>query len=127
MIDCLEFKAWDKITKKMCYVNSLTLDFKTADIWDGDKNNDGECREFKDIELIQYIGKKDKNGEKLYGTDIIECENELYEITWIPIACMYTAQPIIKYGGRLGVIANWTEVSLKVGNRFETPKLLEVK
>lgn len=70
-----EFIAWDR--KKKCFINS----FDVAVNGDGEvygygtsESADGYIDEVFHIELLEYCGKKDRNGTKLYRGDIVKAE-----------------------------------------------------
>ena len=84
-------------------------------------DGDWEFEELKDVELMQYIGLKDKNGEEIYEGDIIKLKDEVYEVIYNNT----TASFIIKndQGWELGG-EGWKKVEV-VGNIYENPNLLE--
>jgi uncharacterized phage protein (TIGR01671 family) len=86
-------------------------------------------RNFRDIELMQSTGLKDKNGKEVFVGDIIKCTR----------GCLHEVYIEKEYGGTYfgGMPAvylkdlregyAWTEHEEIIGNIYENPELLEDK
>lgn len=122
------FRAWHKEANKMLPNNSQGYEGNVFR-W---------LNEGQPVEIMQYTGLKDKNGEEIYEGDILQddCE-ELHQVIFgkLPLdksgdcVCTYEAF-YCKCYGKLGQspfyecanIGDWMEV---IGNIYENPKLLE--
>jgi uncharacterized phage protein (TIGR01671 family) len=75
----IEFRAWIKSYKMIVEVQRINFDVQTIEV----KIGEGDLYEFsfKEVELMQYIGLKDANDEKIYKSDIISTYDFAHERT----------------------------------------------
>ena len=130
----IKFRAWLKEDKKM--VNVETMDFTDKSIQYLEKSefiNAYLLRRvgFDDIELMQYIGLRDKNGKEIYEGDIIKYKFP-YDIRLkhiSPVKFLETEASFgikDRYGNEIPLYTisanNYFEV---IGNIYENKNLLE--
>ena len=134
----IKFRAWDEKYKRMCEVKSfhfgtgkVNVSFRGKDIglpdrFGGNYNIDANA-------IMQYIGRKDKNGKEIYEEDIVKGaiiiqvnENDFREIAF---------KGVVKYKDGYYYVENkdkrnicpfyypdfWIEI---LGNKFENPELM---
>nr|DAT75636.1 MAG TPA: YopX protein [Caudoviricetes sp.] len=121
----IKFRAWHK--GKKIIVNVLGIDIlhkKTFFL-----NEDVDCYEhvdFKNIELMQYTGLKDKTEKEIYEGDIVKLRNNhgmgvvKYYDEWGAFVVEYIKpRPIVVLG------TNYYKEDIEViGNIYENPELL---
>ena len=121
----IKFRAYIKKSKQLVQVKSIHLGTKKIMVgYSKSKNNYGNYTiSFNEIELMQYTGLKDKNGEEIYEGDILKSyyyidtpngEQERYhqkEIKFDEISCEYNI--------------NAFENLEVIGNIYDNPELLK--
>ena len=128
----IEFRAWLKREKQMVDIREINfvseqISFETKD--------DILFALFDEIELMQYVGIKDKNGKKIFEGDILNIcgfidrdvvEYDNYYVSYVlksydkngEVICI---TPLIKY-------SSFNSPKLEViGNIYDNPELLEVE
>ena len=119
----IKFRAWHKEKKIMGEV--LGIDILHKEIFFS--NEDVDCYEhtdFKDIELMQYTGLKDKNNKEIYEGDIVKFLNGIFEVIW----CNEKASFMLKnkeYKEFLNFIYENNNVMEIVGNIYKNPELIK--
>ena len=133
-----KIRAWDKETRKMYIVLSISFDVESVTMWSGIEGEAEIARDFKDVELMDYTGLKDKNGKEIYEGDIIKyteededsafggTETDTVEVRWIDDIGQYRA--VFASGRRveLHFILQLPTIreSEIIGNIYENPELL---
>ena len=90
--NCYKFRAWDKINKKMYYIQGFIQRLNTIRIWYEEDDMIYNQSFHKDnIIIMQYIKIKDKNSKEIYEKDIVKATqpnsylgdmNDLYKIIY---------------------------------------------
>ena len=117
----IKFRAWLKEEKIIGEV--LGIDILHKEIFFS--NGDVDCYEhtdFKDIELMQYTGLKDKNNKEIYEGDIFHIGSKkiLYVVEWID--CGLKGKQI-RNGSWIG-LDFWKKDIEILGNIYENPELI---
>lgn len=155
-MDNIRFRAWDKKDNKIRIVTNLFFDFETRKIvevqfyecWiDGGYMEDEIIeRNIEDVELMQFTGSTDKNGQEIYKSHILKIpdyylicddgsgpvyeESHLAEVVYSNKYACYGVD--IKSSGEIFSkgFTSFHEiigegVSFKIiGNKFENPELI---
>jgi len=109
----LKIKAWLKKEKKMVAIIGIDFNYEYIRYTEDDNlfNENYKTAEFKDIELLQFSGAKDKAGQELYdGLISYDDEDGSYRVSYENIT------------EHLSDLEGDFEI---VGNIFENPKLHE--
>ena len=140
-----KFRMWNRITSQLHLVDGLYFDDKEAECVDDD--NVLRFVSFKNVELMQSTGLKDKNGKEIFEGDILEIQGirmvvkfgsyeyiessksnghtlgVVYDGLGFYVECINAADP-----DRISPFEPKTlKESYVIGNRFETSELLEDK
>ena len=77
-----KMKAWLKKKKKMVAIIGIDFNYEYIRYTEDDNlfNSDYKTAEFKDIELLQFSGVKDKAGQELYEADVIKFNDGIDDI-----------------------------------------------
>lgn len=77
-----KMKAWLKKEKKMVAIIGIDFNYEYIRYTEDDNlfNSDYKVAEFKDIELLQFSGVKDKVGQELYEADVIKFNDGIDDI-----------------------------------------------
>lgn len=139
------YRMWNRITSQLHLVDGLYFDDKEAECVDDD--NVLRFVSFKNVELMQSTGLKDKNGKEIFEGDILEIQGirmvvkfgsyeyiessksnghtlgVVYDGLGFYVECINAADP-----DRISPFEPKTlKESYVIGNRFETSELLEDK
>jgi uncharacterized phage protein (TIGR01671 family) len=121
----LEFRAWNKLEKEMQTV--LLIDFANGIAKTLDAENLFECNYiFDDLEIDQKIGRKDKNGKKIFAGDVVRFD--------VRASFEPDSEPVNNAVGKVSIgdcvsfgvwdIAYCDNIEV-IGNFYENPELLE--
>ena len=104
----------------------------------GDKfgtTHDLDCvvylRQGQPVELIEYTGKEDRDGEEIYNGDYLDVDNgaRMVEVVWNDALAMFDTEARGRINGKLPFTSlengSWRYRCKKIGNRYENPELLE--
>ena len=110
----IKFRAWLKKQKLMRYNVSIHAgQIFTGHCWIPFDNN---------VELMQYVGLKDKNGVKIFEGDIVRCDDEICTIVWDEPYVLYAVSSKENGNDSLG---DFEPKDLEViGNIYENKELL---
>lgn len=131
----VKYRAWHKEEKKMLEV--FGIDF-TGLIAGGDepavffrKEEFDWVRDFekpyiaialKNVELMQFTGLKDKNGKEIYHSDLLKCEEWIFEVIWdMGDGCWNYWIVSKNWSNKMFCDPDRSEV---IGNIYENPDLL---
>lgn len=122
-----KFRAWDKEFKEMVQVDALVFDEQT--IKSTYKNGNVVKEDLKNYVLMQSTGLRDKNGKEIFEGDIIDYNGRNAVVKWHGSYASFVYMFVDELRDRN---QEWDPLYLSylhfqvVGNKFETPALLEV-
>ena len=118
----IKFRTWHKEKKIMGEV--LGIDILHKEIFFS--NEDVDCYEhtdFKDVELMQYTGLKDKNNKEIYEGDIVTLHNSRYKVIFKTEGARFVLRND-EFELEITFINNNNERMEIVGNIYENSELL---
>lgn len=116
----IKFRAFNKSLKIMHEVSSINFTYKEIIV---DTFDDYWELDFKDVELMQYAGLRDKNGKEIYEGDIVEyVKNGLYNKGYVVFD--YGAF-MIKDDSNVLKRIDHLKNAVVVGNIYENKELLD--
>lgn len=125
-----KFRAWDNWRKRMSVVDRIYMDTKGVRLYD----DFGEYwRDFRDVELTQSTGLKDKNGKEIFEGDILafETDDEVINVNvfWDEehALFMFESKKYNEQESLAELVENNTYPFEIIGNVHENPELLEDK
>lgn len=126
----IKFRAWDKKLKEMTDVVCLNLRENSNDhILSSNSHPDCYSQLKENLELMQFIGLKDKNGKEIYEGDVIKLDDEILLVEFCEEYARFGA--VIYFQNGLepeNSVWRWGDDLWDgwiVGNQFESPELLE--
>ena len=119
----IKFRAWYKEKKRIGKV--LGIDILHKEIYFS--NEDVDCYEhtdFKDIELMQYTGLKDKNNKEIYEGDIVTLHNSKYKVIFNSKEAGFVLRDD-EFEMNIPFTNNNNKRMEVIGNIYENPELLK--
>lgn len=121
-----KFRAWDSWRKRMSVVDRIYIDTEGVRLYD----DFGEYwRDFRDVELMQSTGLKDKNGKEIFEGDIVDYKGRKALVSWHGSYASFIYRFVDELQKRN---AEWNPLYLAymrcevIGNIYENPELWEV-
>ncbi|AKC57499.1 hypothetical protein FSDG_00739 [Fusobacterium animalis 7_1] len=122
-----KMKAWLKKENKMVSIIGIDLNYQYIRYSDDGNlfKDDYKIAEFKDIELLQFTGAKDKAGQEVYEADVIKFNDGIDDIYGLISYDDEDAVYCVSYENVTEHLLNMAGNFEIVGNIFENPNLHE--
>ena len=121
-----KMKAWLKKENKMVSIIGIDLNYQYIRYTDDNLfKDDYKIAEFKDIELLQFTGVKDKAGQEVYEADVIKFNDGIDDIYGLISYDDEDAVYCVSYENVTEHLSNMAGDFEIVGNIFENPNLHE--
>ena len=122
-----KMKAWLMKEKKMVSIIGIDFNYEYIRYTEDDNlfNENYKTAEFKDIELLQFSGAKDKAGQELYEADVIKFNDGIDDIYGLISYDDEDGSYRVSYENITEHLSDLEGDFEIVGNIFENPKLHE--
>ena len=122
-----KMKAWLKKEKKMVAIIGIDFNYEYIRYTEDDNlfNGNYKTAEFKNIELLQFSGVKDKAGQELYEADVIKFNDGIDDIYGLISYDDEDATYRVSYENITEHLSDLEGDFEIVGNIFENPDLHE--
>lgn len=122
-----KMKAWLKKENKMVSIIGIDLNYQYIRYSDDGNlfKDDYKIAEFKDIELLQFTGAKDKAGQEVYEADVIKFNDGIDDIYGLISYDDEDAVYCVSYENVTEHLSNMAGDFEIVGNIFENQNLHE--
>lgn len=114
-----KYKAWAKDFKKIAKVYNIDFEKRVVEIsWES--TGQSYTYNFENVELLECIGEKDKNGKEIYSNYILKTN----EAGWIGKVVFKNAIFCLEDNlGGFSDYPDWDKCEI-IGNIYENPELL---
>jgi len=118
----IKFRAWDIKNKFMDEIDGQSLFVADGEIYECSHSYSGMVKAIVSDEyhLMQYIGRKDKNGVEIYEGDVLK--------SWYPCGTIIDSDLLVKFTPDIRASngyrhVNWNDCEV-VGNIYKNPELI---
>ena len=129
----IKFRAWSKKEKCFMDIDQMEIQFLNNELIVGITREYGTHDDFEHLELMQFTGLKDKNGNEIYEGDIVSvCNGSINGVNWMdkPKGVKFIANagfilPMFCWdskGNNQMDSTHWVEI---IGNIYENSDLLK--
>ena len=120
----IKFRAWSELNKHMYPQTGATFEISA----DGKIAHTYGIYQQK-LVLMQYIGRKDKNGTEIYKSDLVEYPETSFplEVVWDDFSCGFMLRNANGVLSKIPSEEAMAKYGLKIGNIYENKELLGEK
>ena len=115
----IKFRAWNGESIKIFGFDDLWADC----CFEVGVSFDGTLEAFEDLEIMQYIGLKDKNGKEIYESDFVDHPNGIKVVNWVDSLAAFDMGMSNFVSDQEMSMCYMDEITV-IGNIYENPELL---